>query len=332
MSPKLKSALQYLVMIAITCALLWLSLRGLAVGEGENKTEILWQAWKQADTGFLLLMAVVMMISHLLRAERWKMLLKPAGYTVSLKDSFLSVMIGYLVNLAIPRGGEVSRCYNLFKLQSTPVEVSFGTVVVERLVDILCMLFLVALSFFVEWDKLMAFISTLSMPGGGYTVSPLLLVAIAGVVGLLALAYAFRKNPNLRKLWHGFREGILAVFRLENKFLFLLYSIVIWLLYFGMSYTVMLAFDQTAALGPRAVLSVFALGAIAMAAPLPGGAGSYHVLLPLGLTSLYNVPNADAVAFVFIFHAWQTFILIVAGLISLIVSYWLIRWKRQPTK
>jgi hypothetical protein len=119
---------------------------------------------------------------------------------------------------------------------------------------------------------------------------------------------------------------------MENKFLFIFHSVTIWVLYFGMSYTVMLAFDQTAGLGIRAVMSIFALGAIAMAAPLPGGAGSYHVLLPLGLTSLYNLPNADAVAFVFIFHAWQTFVLIVAGLASLIVSYWLIRWKRQPIK
>jgi hypothetical protein len=178
----------------------------------------------------------------------------------------------------------------------------------------------------------MSFIDSLNIPSGGLSVSPLLIVAVAGALGVAALAYAFRKNPKLRKLWSGFREGMLAVFRLENKLLFIVHSVVIWGLYFFMSYTVMLAFDQTASLGLRAVLSIFALGAIAMAAPLPGGAGSYHVLLPLGLTSLYQLPNADAVAFVFIFHAWQTFVLIVAGLASLVVSWWLIRWKRQPAK
>jgi len=319
-------------MIAITVALLWLSLRGIAVGEGEDRMSILWGAWEKADKGYLMLMAVVMMISHVLRAVRWQMLLKPAGYNITLKDSFLSVMIGYLVNLAIPRGGEVSRCYNLFKLGNTPVEVSFGTVVVERLVDLLCLLLLVVLSFFIEWDKLMGFLATLNMPSGSFTVSPLLLIAVAVAVGFAALIYAFRNNPKLRKLWTGFREGMLAVFRMENKFLFIFHSIVIWLLYFGMSYTVMLAFDQTASLGLRAVMSIFALGAIAMAAPLPGGAGSYHVLLPLGLTTLYQLPNADAVAFVFIFHAWQTFVLIVAGLASLVISYWLIRWKRPAIK
>ena len=319
-------------MIAITVALLWLSLKGIAVGEGEDRMTILWGAWKKADKGFLMLMAAVMMISHVLRAVRWRMLLEPTGHRVNLKDSFLSVMIGYLVNLAIPRGGEVSRCYNLFKLGGTPVEVSFGTVVVERIVDLLCLMLLVGLSFVMEWDKLVGFIASLNMPSGSFTVSPLLIIAIAVIAGIGALVYAFRNNPKLKKLWTGFKDGMLAVFRLENKFLFVFHSITIWVLYFGMSYTVMLAFDQTADLGIRAVMSIFALGAIAMAAPLPGGAGSYHVLLPLGLTSLYNLPNADAVAFVFIFHAWQTFVLIVAGLASLIVSYWLIRWKRRPIK
>jgi uncharacterized protein (TIRG00374 family) len=319
-------------MIGVTAALLWLSLRGIAVGEGEERTAILLNAWKKADKGYLLLMAAILILSHVLRAERWKMLLEPSGHHIGFRDSFLSVMIGYLVNLAIPRGGEVSRCYNLFKLQGTPVEISFGTVIVERIVDVLCMLALVLLSFLMEWEKLEGFISGLGISRSGFTVSPLLLVGIAGALGVIALLYAFRNHPRLKKLLTGFREGILAVFRVKNKFLFIIYSVVIWLLYFLMSYTSMLAFEETASLGMRAVLAIFALGAIAMAAPLPGGAGSYHVLLPLGLTSLYHLPSADAVAFVFIFHAWQTFVLIVGGVICLIASYWLIRWKKQPLK
>jgi uncharacterized membrane protein YbhN (UPF0104 family) len=87
-----------------------------------------------------------------------------------------------------------------------------------------------------------------------------------------------------------------------------------------MSYAVIRAFDETAHLGFGAVLSLFAIGTIAMAAPLPGGAGSYHVLLPAGLSLLYQVPQADAVAFTFVFHGWQTLIMIVGGVISLILT------------
>lgn len=319
-------------MIAITAVLLWLSLRGITVDEGEKKSEFLWSAWQKSDKFYLLLMAVIMVLSHVLRAERWKMLLLPTGHRVGSANSFLSVMVGYLVNLAIPRGGEVSRCYNLFKLETTPVEVSFGTVVVERLVDILCLFLLVVMCFVIEWGKLEGFISTLNFSGGSTGVSPILLVAVAFIVGGAALVYAFRNNVRLRKLWVGFREGLLAVFHLQRKGLFVVYSIVIWVLYFLMSYCVMLAFEQTADLGFRAVLTIFAIGAIAMAAPLPGGAGSYHVLLPLGLSTLYNLPRAEAVAFVFVFHAWQTFVLIVLGLVSLLVSYWLIGWRKQTPK
>lgn len=336
MNKKIKSALQYIVMIGVTVLLLWLSLRGLnmeGTHEGQDKFDLIWGAWLKANKGYLMLMAAVLMFSHVLRAERWRMLLEPSGNRGTFGNSFLSVMVGYLVNLAIPRGGEVSRCYNLFKLEDTPVEVSFGTVVVERLVDILCLLTLIVISFIVEWDKLEGFIAGLNFSSGTRPkVSPMLIVAVVGIVALVLAIYLLRNNPRLKKLLAGFKEGLLGVFKLKNKWLFIFYSLAIWALYFAMSYTVMLAFGETADLGMRAVLTIFAIGAIAMAAPLPGGAGSYHLLLPMGLVSLYNMDRADAVAFVFIFHAWQTLVLIIGGVISLIISYWIIRWRKPQTK
>jgi glycosyltransferase 2 family protein len=333
LSSQLKSVLQYTGMILLTAILLWLSLRGLTVGEGENKTDFLWKAWKNSNKGYLLLMAFTAIISHVFRAERWRMLLVPTGNKVSLGNSFLSLMIGYLVNLAVPRGGEVSRCYNLYKLEQTPVEVSFGTVVVERIVDVICLLILIAFSFVVEWDKLKAFIDTLNISSGsGFSLPPwVFLVALAGI-GAVVGVYLLRKNEKFLKIIKGFKEGLLAVFRLENKGLFIFYSLAIWGMYFIMSYFVIKAFPETENLGFSAVLTLFAIGSIAMAAPLPGGAGSYHTLVPLGLVMLYNLPKADAIAFVFIFHGWQTALMILTGVISLIVSYWIIRWRKPQTK
>ena len=333
MNKQLKSILQYVGMVLLTVLLLWLSLRGLHVGEGENKADFLWKAWETSNKVYLGLMALIAVFSHLLRAERWRMLLAPTGNQVSLTNSFLSLMIGYLVNLGVPRGGEVSRCYNLYKLEKTPVEVSFGTVVVERMVDVICLLILIGVSFVAEWKKLKGFIDTLNFSSGqGFTI-PLwvILGAIAGV-GFLVALYLLRKNEKLLKIVRGFKEGLLAVFRLKNKSLFLTYSIGIWLMYFLMSYCVIKAFPETENLGFSAVLTLFALGSIAMAAPLPGGAGSYHTLVPLGLVMLYNLPKPDAVAFVFIFHGWQTLLMIVMGLLSLVASYWILKWKRPSTK
>jgi len=330
---KLKALVQYLLLLAVAALLIGLSLRGLPVAGGENKLAYLWNTLGTANPFWLWAMAIAAMISHLIRAERWRMLLRPTGNFVGLTNSFLSLMVGYLVNLAVPRGGEVSRCYNLFKLEKTPVEISFGTVVVERMVDVVCLLVLIGLSFLVEWDKLMGFINTLPIqPGRGFQVPvwAYLVLAAAGVA--IALLYGLRKNKTLQKLWNGFREGLLSVFRMRQKTLFVFYSLLIWALYFVTSYCVMMAFPQTASLGLGAVLTLFALGSIAMAIPLPGGTGSYHTLVPLGLTALYQVPKPEAIAFVFIFHAWQTILMIVAGVVSLLISYWIIRWNRPLQK
>jgi glycosyltransferase 2 family protein len=333
LNSRLKSVLQYLVLILLTALLLWLSLRGLQVGDGENKTDFLWHAWKKSNKTYLLIMAVTVMISHVLRAERWRMLLKPTGNHVSLSHSFLSLMIGYLVNLAVPRGGEVSRCYNLYKLEKTPVEVSFGTVVVERIVDVICLVTLIAISFFVEWKKLKAFIDTLELPSGsGTLISPWTLLILLGILVFALALFLLRKNEKFKKVVSGFKEGLLAIFQLKNKGLFIFYSVAIWALYFMMSYLVLKAFNETQDLGFSAVLTLFAIGSIAMAVPLPGGAGSYHTLVPMGLVALYNLPKADAIAFVFIFHGWQTLIVIVSGIVSLIISYWIIRWKKVHEK
>lgn len=327
----LKKVIRYVLMIAITAILIWLSLRGIQV-EGENKAEYLWNAWKKCDKIYLWIMAVAAVISHLLRALRWKMLLQPTGQNVKLSNSFWSLMTGYLVNLAVPRGGEVSRCYTLYQLEKTPVEISFGTVVTERIADVLCLLLLIAFSFYMEWEKLKRFIATLNFSSPGAIASSpwLWAIAAAGILFFIA-AYLLRKNKKILSIIHGFKEGLFSVFQLKHKWLFVFYSLAIWTMYFFMSYLVLLAFPQTAHLGFSAVVTLFAIGSIAMATPLPGGAGSYHVLVPLGLTTFYDIAQADAVAFVFIFFAWQTLLMIVMGVLSFIVSGLLVQRQKNAT-
>lgn len=335
MHARVKVVLQYIVILLLTGLLIWFSLRGLQAKEGENKWDYLLATWNTADKGWLMVMAVISMVSHLIRAERWRMLLVPAGKQTTLTFSFLSLMVGYLVNLVVPRGGEVSRCYNLYKLDKIPVELSFGTVVLERIVDLLCLAILVGLSFLLESQKLFAFIDTLPWTsGGGTRFVTLFYVAGAGAVFFALLYWIVVRNKKLntffQKAWKGFKEGLSSVFRLRRKGLFMFYSVAIWFLYFLMSYAVIKAFPATAGLGFQAVISLFAIGAIAMAAPLPGGTGSYHVLVPQGLVFLYGIPQSDAVAFTFIFHGWQTAILIFGGAISLIITSLIVKKKSTP--
>lgn len=331
MSKSFRSVLQYALLLGATVFLVWFSLRGIRVAGTENtlhdKWTYLYQTWQLADKGWLLLMAGLSMISHLIRAERWRMLLVSAGSKTTLHQSFLSLLIGYLVNLVIPRGGEISRCYNIQQLNKTSIEVSLGTVVMERIIDVLCLVAVLAVTFLLQADKLLAFINSLPLGGGESNVGKLLLILAFAVILLGVLAWFIWRMPKvkawLRKIFIGFKEGLLSVLKLKRPGLFIGYSISIWVLYFVMSYVVMLAFPATHDLGLGAVLSIFALGAIAMAAPLPGGAGAYHTLVPAGITFLYAITISDATAFVFVFHAWQTLIMIVAGAIALMHSSFL---------
>lgn len=328
MSSHLKSFAQYAIILSITFILIWISLRGL---QGENKWDYLLQAWHEADKRWLWAMAALTLVSHLVRAERWRMLMKSSGHHSKLNHSFYSLMVGYLVNLAIPRGGELSRCYNLYKLDNTPVNTSFGTVVVERIVDLICLLTLIIISFLVESEKLFEFIETLPINSSYQNSGLAILMYVLGGVLLmvLVLIYILKRNQKVRdfisKAWNGFRIGLMSIFRMQHTSLFILYSLTIWFLYFLMSYAVLKAFPSTSELGFDAVLSLFAIGSIAMAVPLPGGTGSYHVLVPQGLVFLHHIPLNDAVAFTFIFHGWQTAIMIVAGAVSLLITSYLVK-------
>jgi uncharacterized protein (TIRG00374 family) len=314
----------------VTIVLIYFSLRGLKVAEGEDKWDYLKGTWDNAHKGWLTAMAVLSIISHVMRAERWRMLLKPVGFDARLSSSFLSLMVGYLINLIIPRGGEISRSYNLYKLDKIPVIESFGTVVIERIVDLVCLLLVIVISFLFESKKLFAFIATLPLSANGSSKFIILLYALPVLLIFGLLFYWILKtnkkiNTTVRKLWASFRDGMLSILKLERKGLFTFYSGFIWVLYFAMSYTVLKAFPATSGLGFNAVLSLFAIGAIAMAAPLPGGMGSYHVLVPQGLFFLYNVPLPDAVAFTFIFHGWQTALYIVFGALSLVITSFVVK-------
>jgi glycosyltransferase 2 family protein len=331
LASRIKDFIQYALLLAVTAFLVWFSLQGIPVAEGQNKWDYIYQTWRIADKGWLSLMVLFFFLSHILRAERWRMLLMPAGHPTTLYRGFISLMIGYLVNLVIPRGGEISRCFNLYKLDKTPVEISFGTVVVERIADLVALLLVLILAFVMEFEKLVAFISTLPIQPFlvGGKVGTLLLIALIVVVVVLLVYWGIKRNHRLRnrlvKIWIGFKKGLYSVNNVANKPLFILYSVTIWILYFLMSYAVMKAFSETSELGMTAVLSLFAIGTIAMAAPLPGGAGSYHVLIPAGLVFLYDLPQASAVAFTFVFHGWQTLITILGGVLSLILSSGLLR-------
>lgn len=325
---KRSSLIQYFIWFLLAALLLWLSLRAINPAEGQNRWEHLTTAWQRANKGWLWAMALLAMISHLIRAVRWRMLLSATGAPVTVFHAFLSLMVGYLVNLVIPRGGEVSRCLNLYKLNSYPADQSFGTVVAERAIDLICFLLVVILAFLVEFDKLPAFIKTLpvqmpGIPGMWIGLGILLLLFIVAVLLKLLIRQFPSLHNRMKQLWKGFRSGLQSAWVVQKPAIFVMHTLVIWVLYFLMTFTVLMAFDETRSLGWQAILSLFAIGSLAMVLPLPGGTGSYHTLVPAGLSFLYKIPLPDAVAFTFVFHAWQTLIMIAGGVTALLATAWL---------
>ena len=333
MNTKIKNVLKYSVMLAITGFLLWLSFQNIEVGEGESKLEFIANAWRTADKFYLMLSAIAAVLSHVIRAERWKILLNPLGHRLSLKYGFISVMVGYFINLAIPRGGEVSRCYTLYRLNKTPVDVSLGTVVAERVIDLVFLLVLIGVSFLIQLDQLVYFFEKIDLQqgtsqGGGLPVF-ILLGLVLFLLGLFFIAFyiyktrryfALKMLSRSRSVIKGIKSGVLVVFKLDNKGLFIFHSLFIWLLYYLMSYFILMAFPETEHIGLLAALTIFVIGGIAVAIPLPGGAGSYHVLVPLGLVILYGLEQDIAVAYTFILHGWQTVIIILLGAFSMLLS------------
>lgn len=331
MNQTAKNLLSYFLMLSATVFLLWFSFKNIEAPVGQTKWDFIKNTWAQADKFLLLLSGLVAVLSHLVRAERWRLMLKPIGYPVSLLGSFLSVMVGYFINLAIPRGGEVSRCLNMFRLHKVPVETSAGTVVAERLIDVVFLLGFIATSFLVEYEKLSKLIldfldkRKVNQAEGSSFFLVWVLIALIVVIGAsIFILIKTGKYKNIKGkvggIWANLRKGLLSVFTLEKKGLFLFYSLSIWVLYFLMAWFVMLAFKETSVLGIGASLTVFTLGSIAMAMPLPGGAGSYHILVPAGLNVFYGLALEKALGFTIVFHAWQTLVIIIIGLVSLVAS------------
>lgn len=329
MPQSLKVALRYIFIIALVVVLLKISLNNITTEGDETKGGFILKSWQASDKFLLILSALVAIVSHYLRSERWKLLIEPLGYKVGSFFSFLSVMVGYFVNLAIPRGGELARCYNLYRLEKTPVSKSFGTVIAERVVDIIFLLAFIGLSFLVEFQKFIQFFRELEISGNYYlNLGIFLLVGIVLIFISRALLKRFGFYNKIQHFLSGVKQGLLTIFRQKQKGLFIFYSFGIWIGYYIMAYLVVKAFPETDNLGILATLTIFAIGGIAMAIPLPGGLGSYHVLIPLGLVMFYDLPGDKATAFTFIFHGWQTLILIVFGAGSMLISQLISRRNR----
>jgi glycosyltransferase 2 family protein len=319
----LKDIIKYTVSFGIGIFLMWYVFK-------EQDIQQLWNDILHAKPGLILLSISVALLSHIARALRWNMLLRTSNNDPGLIHSFIAVMIGYLANLVLPRMGEVSRCVVLTRNKSIPFNTSFGTVIAERAFDFLTLLALIGFVFLVEFNRLS---NLLGETLGRFTdkfSGNLIWVAVCGVLLFAGFGFVFYKFfyskvqtstffVKIKAFVLGVWDGLLSVKKLKNIPLFLFYTVLIWTCYFLMTYLLFFALPDTTSLTVMAGLSVLVMGGLGMAAPVPGGLGTYHLAV-MPVLIIYGLTENQAILFATIAHSLQTIFLIIAGLICLFVS------------
>jgi uncharacterized protein (TIRG00374 family) len=307
----------------------WLSLRNLTDIE---KEEIL-KAFRTANYNWVILAIVLGICSHILRSLRWKLFFEPMGYNPSLKNTFYAVMIGYFANMAFPRLGEVSRCGILAKYEKIPFNKAFGSVVTERAIDMILFVLLFLLTIFTQIGTIDHYLDSKIYPKiyAKLQDPALIRMLVYGGIALVLLIFfillLFRKRlassrfgEKIRHLVAGFWEGLKSLSGIRSPYLFVAYSLLIWVLYFFMLYVCFFCFAETAGLSLGAGLSALVLGSVGIMIT-PGGIGLYPAIVQETLR-LYGTTLTTGLALGWIAWTAQTFmILIVGGLSLLLLSF-----------
>ncbi len=315
MNKKLKGALQLFVSVGLGLLLVWLATRKLS----DSDIAEISGAFGRVEYSWLILGPLIGFISGFSRAERWRMLLEPMGYRPGYMNTFYSVMIMYFANLAFPRLGEVARCGILNKYEKVPLDKAIGTMVTERIIDMISILLVGLWLFFAEHDRLLSYFQTLqSGKSGGSGGLLLLAVLCAAGLGVMFAVFRFRERVPLFKriiqLIQGVWEGVQSIRYVSNPIMFIVHSLLIWVCYFLMIYLSFFALSETAGLGVQAGWACLFFGGFAMAAT-QGGIGAYPLAVQQVLL-LYGVGSNIGLAFGWVVWTVQTISVLLGGLVS----------------
>ena len=285
-----------------------------------------WESAQEAQWGYIGLSVALGYVAILSRGQRWTYVLKYLGYPTTLWRAVHATGVGYLVNLAIPRAGEVARATALNRADKTPVNVLIGTILIERTIDLLMMAGLLGLAFLSASEELSSLIALTQSetdpqagPGIPWFKLFLGLLSIGALIAWLCRA-RIQASPfyaKVRDFLKGMLEGIKAVGQLPNKWAFWAHTFFIWGCYYAMVYVCFYALPFTADVTPAQGLFVMMAASLGILIPVPGGVGAYHYLVAMALVVL-GLPYAQGLAFATIVHAAQAIMLMSSGVIGLI--------------
>lgn len=316
----LKSILTIVISLAFAGFFLWLALKGLDF-------KVIKASLAKANYLWVLFASVFGILAYWFRAVRWNLMLEPMGHKISNSNSLWSISFGYLMNLTIPRSGEVARATALYGVEKVPVDKSFGTIILERVVDLICMMGFLGLTLLFKYEAILSFYEN-----SGVNINPnkivwVLLILVAGTVGFFVFKKKLANVPFLGKIVNfidGIFQGLTTIFKLKEKGKFILYTLGIWISYYFAAYLVCFALPETSNFTIADGFFIIVVGTLGMIIPASGGIGAFNLAMKFGFMALFISMGKSAelggemgLTYSFISLPLQITIMLIMGLISI---------------
>ncbi len=314
MKKKYKKIIFTLLPIALGAFLIWYSLSKLTTKD----ISAIKISFKTANYWWVALSLFFGVLSHLSRAYRWQFMLEPLGFKPKLANNIMTVLIAYLVNLIVPRAGEFARATAISKYEKIPFEKAFGTIVSERIADVIMLLSIMSTAFFLQTKLLNAYLFKEESSNS----NALYYIIILGLIFTFIFYRFIKKSENkfvqkVQKFIYGLIQGVISIFKMKKKWAFIFHTLFIWLMYLLMFYVVTFALPETSNLPFSAIIVGFVVGGLSMALT-NGGLGTYPVFVASAIT-LYGVGQNPALAFGWIMWTSQTLMVLIFGGLSFIL-------------
>ncbi len=321
MNKRLTNFIQYIFFLGVGLFLLWLTLR-------KSDWNAIISNLRGAEYIYLLPATLFLLLSHYVRALRWKILIEPLGHKPSTTNSFLAVMVGYWANLAVPRLGEVLKCTILARYEKVPADKLVGTIVAERAIDMCCLALVMVITVATQFELVGTFSAEVFRKffssDGTFSIWRILVVLLVMASFVILVIWMFRRLSHLpfvsktRDIFKGIWEGLISIRYIRQKWTFVFHSLLIWALYLYSTYMGFFAMQGMSVYGIRGALSALTFGSFGMIIPSPGGIGSFQYAVQQVML-LYGVTPEKGLSLGMLIWIAQTGIIVIFGTIAFLV-------------
>ena len=318
MKAKLLSALKYLLFLSFGILILYVVFK-------DKDLDKMLEDLRSAEYKWLIFSMLFGYAAYIFRGLRWVQLIEAMKYKATANHATHAIAAGYFANALFPRAGEVVRCTSLYKATGIPVNKLFGTILLERAIDLVMLLICIGLSFLLKFKELTAFFGSVLSNDDSSEIGNTKIIFASCIILIVAGVYLFRERLKKSKLYHkvmnlglGVKEGFQTAFHMKQKGLFSLYTVLIWFMYFLMTYICFFSIPETSNLSVIDGLYIMVIGGLGMIVPVQGGLGPYHAAVTLGIVSI-GLTETAGITLAVLVHTSQTIMIIITGIIAAIV-------------